>query len=300
MRGICFALQPRMLRDDIVLERLHTLAHVAGADLAWVAEVANAGETPCFGRVWVTPSYHPLARKMRALDGRPLPDRRLLRCPGRALDDFIKEPDGITEAEGAYTHLDCQGLRVRARVGLLCEAAPLGSRVRRSAMRLVPSVVEAMPTLSAPPEGRDAELVLLYGANGRMLYVGGNTERLVEWRPSIQRLAQALERGGPAVLAGAAIDVRRLDGPEGVAHLVTLRPALPVVLPPEALLTPTQRQVAGYAAEGATVKEIADALGRHVETVRTHLREAYRRLDVGSRIDLARTLDGHMSPFVES
>ena len=54
--------------------------------------------------------------------------------------------------------------------------------------------------------------------------------------------------------------------------------------------SPAQRETVKYAAAGATLSEIAQALGRKPETVRTHLREAYRRLGVSSRLELARAL----------
>lgn len=55
-------------------------------------------------------------------------------------------------------------------------------------------------------------------------------------------------------------------------------------------LSPTQREVASFAASGATVAEIASAIGRKPETVRSHLREAYSRLGVSNRVELARAL----------
>lgn len=55
-------------------------------------------------------------------------------------------------------------------------------------------------------------------------------------------------------------------------------------------LSPTQREVASFAASGATVGEIASAMGRRPETVRSHLREAYTRLGVSNRVELSRAL----------
>lgn len=55
-------------------------------------------------------------------------------------------------------------------------------------------------------------------------------------------------------------------------------------------LSPTQREVASFAASGATIAEIASAIGRKPETVRSHLRQAYTRLGVSNRVELARAL----------
>ena len=55
-------------------------------------------------------------------------------------------------------------------------------------------------------------------------------------------------------------------------------------------LTPSERRVAALAAEGQTNREIAQALFLTVKTVETHLSNAYRKLDIRSRRDLARAL----------
>ena len=55
-------------------------------------------------------------------------------------------------------------------------------------------------------------------------------------------------------------------------------------------LTRRQREVAELAATGATIDEIGRHLGISPHTVRQHLRDAYRLLDVGNRVELARAL----------
>lgn len=56
------------------------------------------------------------------------------------------------------------------------------------------------------------------------------------------------------------------------------------------VLSPRQLEVAELAAVGATVTEIASTLQSSIETVRSHLKEVYRRLDVSSRAELSRIL----------
>lgn len=56
------------------------------------------------------------------------------------------------------------------------------------------------------------------------------------------------------------------------------------------LLTPAQRRVAERAAGGDSVEQVATHLGRGTETVRTHLRTAYRALGVSNRVELASAL----------
>jgi DNA-binding CsgD family transcriptional regulator len=58
--------------------------------------------------------------------------------------------------------------------------------------------------------------------------------------------------------------------------------------PAEELLSPRQRAVARSAARGRSIARIAVELRLRPETVRTHLREVYRRLGVSQRVELAR------------
>jgi DNA-binding CsgD family transcriptional regulator len=56
-------------------------------------------------------------------------------------------------------------------------------------------------------------------------------------------------------------------------------------------LTPSERRTAGLAAEGLTNREIAQTLFLSVKTVESHLRGAYRKLDIRSREELPRALE---------
>lgn len=57
-----------------------------------------------------------------------------------------------------------------------------------------------------------------------------------------------------------------------------------------ALLTPREIQVAEYAIHGATNSEIACGLKIGVETVKTHLKQIYSKLEVSNRLELAQAL----------
>ncbi len=108
-------------------------------------------------------------------------------------------------------------------------------------------------------------------------------------------LRSRAERGWPASalreqIEGAAVELTRLEG-EGDARVhVRLCPVEPLRLRIGAQLTPRQREVGDFAAAGATVPQIASATGLSSETVRTHLRAIYARLQVASRVELAEAL----------
>jgi DNA-binding CsgD family transcriptional regulator len=138
--------------------------------------------------------------------------------------------------------------------------------------------------------------------DGTVEYVA---DRALSWvgcealQQEIATLVRRLEKGRPAgaVVGGMQVDWRRLEGDEGsVRYLLQLERPEPVRLAPDAVLTPAQRSVAQVAARGATAREIASELSMAVESVRSLLREAYRRLDVSSRAELAMVLSEEHEP----
>jgi len=87
---------------------------------------------------------------------------------------------------------------------------------------------------------------------------------------------------------GFSVELDELTGSGTVRYLATVtypdRPTRSV----DAVLTPRQREVVGYAVAGATNREIAETLGISADTVSDHLSESYRRLGVANRVELAR------------
>jgi DNA-binding CsgD family transcriptional regulator len=65
-----------------------------------------------------------------------------------------------------------------------------------------------------------------------------------------------------------------------------------------ASLTPQELQVALVVAKGATNSEAAAVLFLSVKTIEFHLRNAYRKLGIRSRVELARLLVNDVTDFV--
>ena len=115
---------------------------------------------------------------------------------------------------------------------------------------------------------------------------------LAECSDRAGRLRSALDAHGDGdgfVLGGTFVRVRPLSG-DGMAVLGHLSPLQPPEWSPEADLSPRQRDAALKAARGESVKEIAAAMMVSPDTVRGYLQEAYRRLGVSNRAELARAL----------
>ena len=88
--------------------------------------------------------------------------------------------------------------------------------------------------------------------------------------------------------------IQALAGPS-VRYAVTLRRKVSSGYEAREILSPRQLEIAEYAAAGATASEIARQLDISVHTVRQHIKEVYRRLNVANRIELSKTLDGHQA-----
>ncbi len=153
--------------------------------------------------------------------------------------------------------------------------------------------LHAARVLDNPEDGAGGSL--LFSASGRLLFAsvdmrGLSEEALHILRRTVRRAdGDALERDVVA-FGHTAARILRMDAPDRVAYLVRIEPAQPPRLRPRTLLTPRQLEVAELAATGATVETVADALEIKSTTVKYHLREAYRRLGIETRAELAMVL----------
>lgn len=92
-------------------------------------------------------------------------------------------------------------------------------------------------------------------------------------------------------LGGVCIELDLLTGAGDDAIAVTLTPTLPVNVTAFNLLSRAQRIIAGYAVAGVTVEQIAEAISRSPETVRSHLKRTYDQLGIASRAELGRVYE---------
>jgi DNA-binding CsgD family transcriptional regulator/tetratricopeptide (TPR) repeat protein len=124
----------------------------------------------------------------------------------------------------------------------------------------------------------------------------------LEYMRALTDLGAALRRAGRRADARQplreALDLSRRDGALAIARRAheeleatgeKLRPLIAVGVES---LTPSERRIAGLAAEGLTNREIAQMLFLSVKTVESHLRGAFHKLDVRSREELPRALEG--------
>lgn len=120
--------------------------------------------------------------------------------------------------------------------------------------------------------------------------------------PLVPRLAEAVHALQSArrerqwiLLGGKRVLLQALDGPQ-CGCVATVCEMQPDESRAKQVLSPRQYEVAEYAAAGATASEISELLQISVHTVRQHLKEAYRRLQVGNRVELSHALENQRQP----
>jgi DNA-binding NarL/FixJ family response regulator len=86
-----------------------------------------------------------------------------------------------------------------------------------------------------------------------------------------------------------------VDGGKTRHHARHRRPGSLTMAPPQAPLSPRQREVLGLLARGVRAREIGSSLGLSEATVRNHIREVLRRLDCHSQLQaVARARERHL------
>jgi DNA-binding CsgD family transcriptional regulator len=109
----------------------------------------------------------------------------------------------------------------------------------------------------------------------------GRANRRREARERLREASDLAQRAGAQRLEERIEEEIRVAGG---------KPRRRAVSGPESL-TPSERRVAGAAADGATNREIGQALFVSMRTVEMHLTNAYRKLGIANRVELAAALD---------
>jgi DNA-binding CsgD family transcriptional regulator len=236
----------------------------------------------------------------------------------RELESFLEDqalmPRTLYEAAPAFQQF-CVPCRIRSQqalrvyhngrylnlVGLLRkDGTPLFTR--RDRKRLAP-LVEATKNALLAAEGLEQANIpqgpayLFAEPDGRVEYASEGARGWLSQEGFPQHLARAVRQLDQqklaelgSLLAHAEARLVRMEGEGRIRYLVSLRPLKRCPLPADIVLTPKQRDIAIYAASGATAEEVGRAVGCAPNTVRTHLREIYKLLNVGNRLELARAL----------
>lgn len=189
-------------------------------------------------------------------------------------------------------------------VGWICcfrtrGSAPFKVAQRRLLQPLVQPIVDALAAADRMQADALAPADLVVRPDGTVEHASAAAN---EWladesfvralRVHVRALDSGAEPGTLGPLSTADARTVRLDGASGVRYLVNVVRASPFRLPSAGALTMREQQVADAAAAGATVVEIARSLGSRPETVRSQLKEVYRKLGVASRVELVRALRG--------
>ncbi len=127
--------------------------------------------------------------------------------------------------------------------------------------------------------------------NGEVVSTGPGAAEWLGQPGALQRVVDVLalaDRGASEAWWAkvSSVHLRFVPMDQGSRVMVTVVPTRPELAEALELLTPTQQEVAEYAAAGATVAEIASATGRSPETIRSHVKEIYKRLSICTRLEL--------------
>jgi DNA-binding CsgD family transcriptional regulator len=257
--------------------RVREVSERWGVALALHAVVCAEG-SPCVGPGWSSPGMRPLPVGHPVATLVPWREDGLVDAFARLVPTGLADEHlGFIEHEGAAVGV----LVVRVRPG----ATPAYLDAIRAVVGVTFGEVLGTPVAEA------ASFHLLFDPTGHLCAV--STEAPLHaldpsHREALAAAVRAVGRdGGSTIVAGFRVELRPLVGEDGPRVLANLVPVTAARVPALARLSPTQATIARYAGSGATVPEIARTLDRSAETIRTHLREVYRRLGVTSRVELA-------------
>jgi DNA-binding CsgD family transcriptional regulator len=219
--------------------------------------------------------------------------------PRRALEDLLEIARREARSETSYFWWDSEAAVVLAGLGEPGEARSLAQRGLERARRWgtagwVGHATRSLGLVAGGDVGIDhlrEAVQLLEKSPAGLEYMRALTDlgaalrragRRADAREPLREAVELARRRGALAIARRAHEELAATG-EKVSRLVAVGVES---------LTPSERRIAGLAAEGLTNREIAQTLFLSVKTVESHLRGAYRKLDVRSREELPRALEG--------
>lgn len=289
---------------EALLDTLRSLRVKTRADIVWFHRAASLEGRPRYMGIETVGT--PAGAALKALEGEIIdrepvdlerPGRRMSGALIRAAVDPVLGPAHHRQVYGpaGLTHelsmLIYEGSRFIGRViavggrrGFISSAPRYWNGIREAVSRFIRQYDTQRRQCVPVSRGTfviDQSRRVEFGTNGAWAWLS-----MPDFR---ERFGQV---SGPSdtelrLVGDAEVRVARMTNPGRAGLMVEVAPAAPVRLAPDGSLTPTQRKVAEFACEGATTQEIAATMEMSVETVRTHMREVYRRLEVASRVELA-------------
>ena len=297
------AISPEGLRDALQ-DTLRTLRTRMRADIVWFHRAAVIDGRPRY--VGIETVGSPAGAGLKALEGEPIErDPVDLERPGRSRNGTLIRA-AVDPVLGPAHHRQVYGP-----AGLTHELSMLVYDGRRFVGRIVAVGGRRGFASSAPRYWNGvresiARFVRHYDVQRRQCVPGSKGTFVIDHTRRVEfgtdgawpwlSMPEFRERFGQVgsqangevrLIGEAEVRVSQLAAPGRTGMLVEVAPANSVNLAPDGALTPTQRRVAEFACHGATTQEIASTMEMSVETVRTHMREVYRRLEVASRVELA-------------
>jgi DNA-binding CsgD family transcriptional regulator len=216
----------------------------------------------------------------------------------RALEDLMEIGRRETRSETSYFPWDSDAGVVLASLGKRDEALRLarGGLDRARRWGTPGSVGHATRSLGLTIGGEEG-----LGHLREAVELLERSESGLEHMRALADLGAALRRAGRRAEAREplrqALELARSRGALAIAAraheelAATGEKLAPLVAVGVESLTPSERRIAKLAAEGMTNREIAQTLFLSVKTVESHLRSAYRKLDVSSREQLPAALE---------
>ena len=182
-------------------------------------------------------------------------------------------------------------------LGMMRKSTAFSKREQQIASCAVSQLKSNLANADALESGTTEEgLFAVVSSDGRLEHASRpfaawlDEERTTYLRQRIRDVDTGTSRGGIEIAVGAEVRVTRLDATGSTRYLVNIEHPELLRVRPEYWLTERQLEIAEFAVAGATTSEIADTLDISPHTVKTHLKNAYARLGIGSRTELANML----------